>query len=253
MEPLTGIEIFTRIIAQFTPVWIGLAIIFAVSFYFKRSLGLYGQVLENKLGLIGLFLVFFWVLTAILGEWIITYDPLRQMSGMKNALPGLPPTVGEGAHFLLGGDNLARDVFSRMVVGSRTVLTHHCAAGRSDRADGSGRGDGSRNAPGADGSPRLVFRALPEPTAGARDLRWPTHLAHGSQQCDAAGGGPNRTWNLQLRRWISSVIRASTPSLQAGPLPLASSRKDPLGRSKRRIAGRSSSRCCSTPAPVPAR
>jgi peptide/nickel transport system permease protein len=123
MEPLSGIQIVTGILAQLLPVWICLAVVFFLSYMFKKRLGLYGQILDNTLGIIGLFLVLFWVFTALLADWCITYDPLRQMSGMKNALPGMPATVGEGAHFLLGGDNLARDVFSRMVMGSRTVLT----------------------------------------------------------------------------------------------------------------------------------
>ncbi|MGB7287013.1 MAG: ABC transporter permease [Salaquimonas sp.] len=123
MEPLNGFQIFTGILLQFIPVWICIAIVFSLSIKFKKKLGLYGQVYDSGLGVIGLFLVFFWIFTALFADSIITYDPLRQMSGMKNAFPGLPPTVGEGAHFLLGGDNLARDVFSRMVMGSRTVLT----------------------------------------------------------------------------------------------------------------------------------
>jgi peptide/nickel transport system permease protein len=41
---------------------------------------------------------------------------------MKNALPGFPQKGAEGVHYLLGGDNLARDVFSRMVAGSVLVI-----------------------------------------------------------------------------------------------------------------------------------
>ena len=41
---------------------------------------------------------------------------------MKNAVPGaIDP--GTGMVFLLGGDQLARDIFSRMVYGARIVLT----------------------------------------------------------------------------------------------------------------------------------
>ena len=54
---------------------------------------------------------------------LITFDPLQQISGMKNKKPGWPVRGVEGAHYLLGGDNLARDIFSRMVMGSRTVLS----------------------------------------------------------------------------------------------------------------------------------
>ena len=54
---------------------------------------------------------------------IITHDPLAQVSGMKNKLPGTPVRGQEGAFYLLGGDNLARDIFSRMVMGARFVLS----------------------------------------------------------------------------------------------------------------------------------
>ncbi len=41
---------------------------------------------------------------------------------MKNAVPGAVDP-GTGTVFLLGGDHLARDVFSRLVHGARIVLT----------------------------------------------------------------------------------------------------------------------------------
>ncbi|MGB0810187.1 MAG: ABC transporter permease, partial [Candidatus Puniceispirillaceae bacterium] len=53
----------------------------------------------------------------------ITMDPLQQVSGMKNKVPGTPVRGMEDAWYLLGGDNLARDIFSRMVMGARHVLS----------------------------------------------------------------------------------------------------------------------------------
>ena len=50
-------------------------------------------------------------------------DPLQQVSGMKNKVPGTPVRGMEDAWYLLGGDNLARDIFSRMVMGARHVLS----------------------------------------------------------------------------------------------------------------------------------
>jgi len=41
---------------------------------------------------------------------------------MKNKKPGWPLSGSEGEYYILGGDNLARDVFSRLVHGSRTVM-----------------------------------------------------------------------------------------------------------------------------------
>ena len=123
MAPLSWLEIFGQMFVQFMPVWIALGIIFLLSVLFKRRLGLYGRLFDSPIGMIGLFIVLFWVLTAIFADMIVTHDPLAQVSGMKNKLPGTPVRGQEGAFYLLGGDNLARDIFSRMVMGARFVLS----------------------------------------------------------------------------------------------------------------------------------
>ncbi len=112
---------------RFLPVWIALAATFGLSIRFKRRLGLYGKLFDSTVGMIGFGLVMFWAYTAIFVAGfglIATHDPLAQLSGMKNALPGmpLPDPAGRFAHYLLGGDNLARDNFSRMVAGSWIVV-----------------------------------------------------------------------------------------------------------------------------------
>lgn len=122
MERLTGLEIFAQIMIQFTPVWIGMAVILGVSYVYRDRLSLFGRLFDSKIGMIGLILVLFWFLTAICADWIVTADPLNQISGMKNKKPGWPIRGEEGMYYLLGGDNLARDIFSRMVMGSRTVF-----------------------------------------------------------------------------------------------------------------------------------
>jgi peptide/nickel transport system permease protein len=119
---MSALEITVRILLQFTPVWIGLAVIFALSYRFKRRLGLYGRLMESTVGKIGLGIVLFWLLTAIFADLIVTINPLEQVPSMKNQPPGTPVPGMDGQYFLLGGDNLARDVFSRMVMGSRSVL-----------------------------------------------------------------------------------------------------------------------------------
>ena len=123
MEPLSWIEIIGRMAVQFTPTWIGLAVIFALSIATKKRTGLYGRLFDSNIGMIGFAIVMFWVLTAILAEFIITHDPLAQVIGLKNEPPGTPVPNVAGDYYLLGGDNLARDVFSRLVMGSRRVLT----------------------------------------------------------------------------------------------------------------------------------
>ena len=122
MDRLGASDIFIAILGQFTPVWIGLVVILTISALFRNKLGLYGRLFSSPIGLVGLVLVLFWVLTALFADAIITMDPLSQISGMKNKKPGWPVTGMEGSYYLLGGDNLARDVFSRMVMGSRIVL-----------------------------------------------------------------------------------------------------------------------------------
>jgi peptide/nickel transport system permease protein len=123
MEALSWSEIIIRMFVQFTPVWIGMTIIMTFSYIFREKMGLYGRLYGSSVGLIGFSLVLFWVLTAIFADFIITADPLVQVSGMKNKVPGTPVRGVEGEYYLLGGDNLARDVFSRMVMGARNVLS----------------------------------------------------------------------------------------------------------------------------------
>ncbi len=110
---------------RFLPVWIALVATFALSITFKRKLGLYGKLFDSVIGMIGFGIVMFWVFTAIFGamDMIVTHAPLDQMSGMKNKVPGTPVSDdGAYPYYLLGGDNLARDVFSRMVKGSWEVI-----------------------------------------------------------------------------------------------------------------------------------
>ena len=130
MEPLSWIQIILTVFAQFAPVWIALFLTFALSIFFKDRLGLYGRLFDSVIGMIGFFMVMFWIytglFTAIL-ELISTHDPLAQIAQMKNKAPGTPvpqSALDDGiySHYLLGGDNLGRDVFSRMVKGSWVVI-----------------------------------------------------------------------------------------------------------------------------------
>ncbi len=123
-DPLTWPGIFAQLGLQLWPVWIAIVLLFAVSISFKRHLGLYGKLFDSTIGMFGFTLVMFWVFTALFADLIVTHDPLAQFSGMRNAGPGsaLRDPAGGYPHFLLGGDALARDVFSRMVMGAREVL-----------------------------------------------------------------------------------------------------------------------------------
>ncbi|KIN65207.1 Oligopeptide ABC transporter, permease protein [Sulfitobacter noctilucicola] len=124
----TGAGIFGGMARQFLPVWISLIVIFAASITYKRKLGLYGKLFDSTVGMIGFAIVLFWVLTGVFGgvfDMLVTHDSLSQVSGMKNKLPGTPlrgADEGDYQWFLLGGDNLARDVFSRLIKGSWVVV-----------------------------------------------------------------------------------------------------------------------------------
>ena len=128
MEELSWGSIIIRMFIQLGPVWIALIVLFALSIVYKRKLGLYGKLFDSTIGMIGFALVMFWVFVGIFGgplDMLITHDPLSQVSGMKNKIPGTPmrgAEEGEYAYFLLGGDNLARDVFSRLIKGAWVVV-----------------------------------------------------------------------------------------------------------------------------------
>ena len=72
------------------------------------------RLFADPLGRFGLALVFAIVLTAVLADWIAPYNPTRIAIPEKLSGPSL-------AHFF-GTDQLGRDVFSRVVVGTRIAL-----------------------------------------------------------------------------------------------------------------------------------
>ncbi|QBY00537.1 ABC transporter permease [Rhodophyticola sp. CCM32] len=111
---------------KFLPVWIALIATFALSITFKRRLGLYGKLFDSPIGMVGFFLVMFWMFTALFANMVATHGPIDVISQMRNEVPGtfLPdPDEGNFIIYILGGDNLGRDVFSRMVFGARDVLS----------------------------------------------------------------------------------------------------------------------------------
>ncbi|MDV4144080.1 ABC transporter permease [Shimia sp. FJ5] len=129
--PFGKAGIIGAVSARLAPVWVALFVTFTLSMVYKRKLGLYGKLFDSLIGMIGFGLVMFWVYTAVFTgvfDMIATHDSLAQLSGMKNKLPGTPvrgadpETCGHACWYLLGGDNLARDVFSRMVDGSWIVV-----------------------------------------------------------------------------------------------------------------------------------
>ena len=125
-ETLGVLGIIIGVIGRFWPVWLCMAVMLALSFRYQKRLGLYGHLFDSGVGIAGVALCAFWLFTAIFSGVVAPFPPLEQVAVMKDALPGAIVPDGNGAYsggvFYFGGDKLARDVFSRMVFGSRIVL-----------------------------------------------------------------------------------------------------------------------------------
>lgn len=72
-------------------------------------------LLSNPLSALGLFIITVLVLTAIFAPWIAPYSPTRQNLSMRLMAPS--------STYWMGTDALGRDIFSRVVHGSRITLT----------------------------------------------------------------------------------------------------------------------------------
>lgn len=121
MEVLPPGAIVWQVLRQFAPVWVAMALVMGASLAGRRRLGAYGRLYGSVAGTVGLALVLFWLLTAIMADWVAVLDPYVQIRALKNQPPGTVDPAS-GIAFLFGGDALGRDVFSRMVWGSRTVM-----------------------------------------------------------------------------------------------------------------------------------
>ncbi|RWI47756.1 MAG: ABC transporter permease [Mesorhizobium sp.] len=121
LEYIGAFDVVLGVLARFWPVWISLVLVMGVSFAYKKRLGLYGQLFDSSVGIVGVGICLFWLFTAIFASTISPFNPLVQIPIMKDALPGAVEPQS-GLVYLFGGDKLARDVFSRMVYGSQIVL-----------------------------------------------------------------------------------------------------------------------------------
>ena len=84
------------------------------------------RFLRNWRVLVGGGLILLLVLCAALAPYLAPYDPLDQDLAAQLARPDW--SLADGAHFL-GTDSLGRDVFSRLIWGSRVALTVAVVAG----------------------------------------------------------------------------------------------------------------------------
>ncbi|MFC6488801.1 ABC transporter permease [Nitratireductor sp. GCM10026969] len=81
---------------------------------FGALTGFARRLARNPLGLFGAVLVVLMVASAIFADLIVPYDPTQIMVGPRLAPPSL--------EFLMGTDQLGRDVFSRVIMGGQVAL-----------------------------------------------------------------------------------------------------------------------------------
>jgi peptide/nickel transport system permease protein len=85
-----------------------------------RGLRSFALLRESWVGMVGAFLVLFWVLVAILAPLLAPFDPNSSIQPF--AKPGI--AAAKGGTFWLGTDHIGRDILSRIIWGSRTVLIY---------------------------------------------------------------------------------------------------------------------------------
>src|SRR5581483_3796186 len=72
------------------------------------------ELLRSPLFLVGAAVLLFWIVCAIFGSQIAPHNPFAQSMLAVNEAPG-------GGH-LFGTDGLGRDMLSRVIVGSRSIM-----------------------------------------------------------------------------------------------------------------------------------
>ena len=83
-----------------------------------RAVRSFGLLRESWAGMIGVGIIVFWVAIALLAPLIAPFPPNATLQPF--AMPGAE--YAEGGTFWLGADHIGRDILSRIIWGSRTVL-----------------------------------------------------------------------------------------------------------------------------------
>ena len=86
----------------------------------SRFRSMWDTLKKNKAALFGLFVIIALIIIAVIGPFITPYDPNDQVMADVNQTPS-------SAHWF-GTDNLGRDIFSRVIVGTRVSLLVGVAA-----------------------------------------------------------------------------------------------------------------------------
>ena len=85
-----------------------------------RAIKSFGLLRESPVGVVGAGIIAFWILVALLAPLLAPFDPLATMQPM--AKPGVDNA--KFGTFWLGTDQLGRDILSRIIWGTQTVLIY---------------------------------------------------------------------------------------------------------------------------------
>ena len=121
MDTLSIWELWGGVAVRFWPVWLAMLITYLLMRMYRKRLGVFGHLLDSTVGIAGLMIVLFWLFTALFADIVSTFDPLEQFFRYRKKLPGIVEAESMIPMYF-GSDNLGRDLFSRMVHGSRFVL-----------------------------------------------------------------------------------------------------------------------------------
>lgn len=120
-------QILIQSLIRFWPVWLAILAVTGGGWFIRERLGMIGRIYGSRVGMVGIVIVFFWAFTAIFASLIAPYGPKDVPSDLMAIIAlkqGAPGTVNPADHitWLWGGDNNARDIFSRVVWGAQIVL-----------------------------------------------------------------------------------------------------------------------------------
>lgn len=87
---------------------------------FRQNLvDVFWRMVAHRSALVGAIVVGFFIIVALIAPWIVPHNPLEG-DLFKRLVP--PSFLSSGASYLFGGDELGRDIFSRIIAGTKISL-----------------------------------------------------------------------------------------------------------------------------------